>query len=294
MRKAWLLVSLICVIASLCSSATIHIPADQPTIQAGIDVADHGDIVLVASGTYVENIDFLGKAIVVRSSAGPESTIIDGGSPMIPDFGSAVSFRNSEGVGSILDGFTVTNGAGTLFDFDLAGKIHCGGGILCDHSSPSIINNVIRDNAADCGSGICCLTASPEISNNDIRNNTADYGGGIYCSDSYATIANNTLALNIAASNGGGLYSTNSTLDVKENLFDDNTTDFGGGADFVDSPSIFRNNLVTNNFAHRWGAGIHCSGDCTPTIEDNVFLDNTAREFGGAIHCRSLAEPGTE
>jgi len=59
-------------------ATTIHVPADQPTIQAGIDAAVEGDIVLVSPGIYVENIDFLGKAITVRSWAGADLTIIDG------------------------------------------------------------------------------------------------------------------------------------------------------------------------------------------------------------------------
>jgi len=50
-------------------AATIHVPADYGTIQEAIDAAVGGDTVLVAPGTYVENIDFLGKAITLKSSS---------------------------------------------------------------------------------------------------------------------------------------------------------------------------------------------------------------------------------
>ena len=33
------------------SATTIHVPADQPTIQAGLDAASAGDSVMVACGT---------------------------------------------------------------------------------------------------------------------------------------------------------------------------------------------------------------------------------------------------
>jgi len=46
-------------------SDTIHVPADYPTIQEAINTSVNGDTVLVAPGTYVENIDFVGKAIIV-------------------------------------------------------------------------------------------------------------------------------------------------------------------------------------------------------------------------------------
>ena len=64
-------------------AATIHVPADWPTIQAAINVAVGGDEIIagdeniVAPGTYFENINFLGKAITLRSSDGPLMTIID-------------------------------------------------------------------------------------------------------------------------------------------------------------------------------------------------------------------------
>ena len=57
-------------------AATIHVPADQMTIQAGMDVAGNADTVMVAAGTYVENIDFKGRQVVVISVDGPNVTTI--------------------------------------------------------------------------------------------------------------------------------------------------------------------------------------------------------------------------
>src|SRR5215475_1227989 len=46
--------------------------------QSAFNDATDGDMVLVAPGTYVENVNFGGKAITVTSESGPEVTIIDG------------------------------------------------------------------------------------------------------------------------------------------------------------------------------------------------------------------------
>ena len=85
---------------------TIHVPADQASIQAAINAAHNGDTVLVAPGTYRENINFNGKAISVTSSDGAAVTIVDGGGNA-----SVVTFDSSETSQAVLNGFTIQNGS---------------------------------------------------------------------------------------------------------------------------------------------------------------------------------------
>ena len=67
------------------------------------------------------------------------------GQPVNPGFGSVVTFQSGEGLDSVLEGFTITNGTGTEGPQGIRG-----GGIYCvDHSSPRIRNNIIIHNEAD-------------------------------------------------------------------------------------------------------------------------------------------------
>ena len=45
----------------------INVPADIDSIQGGIDLANHGNTVLVSVGTYYENINFNRNNITVGS-----------------------------------------------------------------------------------------------------------------------------------------------------------------------------------------------------------------------------------
>lgn len=81
----------------------------KATIQAGIDVAETGDEVLVADGVYTGSgnrlIQYLGKAITVGSKNGPIDCIID----IQNNETTAFLFDHGEWITSVLDGFTITN-----------------------------------------------------------------------------------------------------------------------------------------------------------------------------------------
>ena len=85
MITALYLLAIIFSIAVAIHASIIEVPADYPTIQQAIDASMSADLVLVAPGTYVENIDFKGKNIQLISTDGPAVTVIDGSNPSHPD-----------------------------------------------------------------------------------------------------------------------------------------------------------------------------------------------------------------
>ncbi len=102
-----MLICCLLLVPAWASAGTLPVPSPSyPTIQSAIAAAVNGDTVLVSPGTYVENIDFLGKRIVVESASGPTVTVIDGGGGV-----SVVTFQSGENNDSRLEGFTLTNGA---------------------------------------------------------------------------------------------------------------------------------------------------------------------------------------
>ena len=100
----------------------INVPADQPTIQAGIDASVNGDTVLAAPGTYFENVRFNGRNVTVasrflltRDPLDISATVIDGSRPRHPDTASCVLIIDGEDSTAVLEGLTLTNGAGTFW-----------------------------------------------------------------------------------------------------------------------------------------------------------------------------------
>jgi len=195
------------------TAATIHVPDDHATIQAGINAATDGDTVLVAAGVYSECISFVGKDIMVMSSSGPMVTEIvasESGTPV-------VSFVNNEPRGATISGFTIKGSSNAS-------------GILCEASSPTIINNDITGNigpGGNFGGGITLYNTSGSlIRGNVIHGNSASgYGGAIHVGDDDANSTDDVISYNVIYSNEGagdirvlgsvvGLEVSNNTISV--------------------------------------------------------------------------------
>ncbi|HEU0025779.1 MAG TPA: hypothetical protein VFQ25_01570, partial [Ktedonobacterales bacterium] len=63
----------------------IHVPGDQPTIQAAVDAAHAGDLVLVAPGVYHEAVKVCTADITIRGED-RNSVVLDGQSKMTNGF----------------------------------------------------------------------------------------------------------------------------------------------------------------------------------------------------------------
>jgi len=250
----------------------VHPDSTLNSIQAGIDLCSTGDTVLVGAGTYVENTNFNGKAITVKSEHGPDTTTIDGGSPVHLDSGSVVLFKSGEGNSSVLDGFTLTGGTGTNTNWG-----YLGGGICCfNQSSPTIINNIINENAADvAGGGIDCdVNCNAVISHNTITMNTAEIGGGIEFYTAMPTITENIIEYNTAASGGGVSISDYGSGIISHNTIRHNTATVwgrGGGIAVAGyTTALIEHNLIANNIYD----GIYMGWPTNPTIIYNDIIDN--------------------
>ncbi|UCE65884.1 MAG: T9SS type A sorting domain-containing protein [Candidatus Zixiibacteriota bacterium] len=259
------------------SSATIiNIPADWPTIQQGIDASADGDTVLVQPGTYVENINFNGHNIVLGSlllTSGDTSyiqqTIINGDSA-----GSVIKFENEENNTAVVKGLTITNG----FAMN-------GGGIYCNGSYPSILNNIIINNCALSSGGGIYIGNSPilpgdrhKIHYNIISQNTANLrGGGISLWNNFANILSFNQIMDNAASIGGGIYAQLSNyLEIDRDLLAYNRALVGAGMFCRLRYLDFRYSVCTGNKADLCGGGLYLAFENSTYILNSILWADTA------------------
>ena len=249
---------------------------DAPTIQAGIDSASADDVILLAPGTYNgpgnRDVDFKGKAVAVRSSAGAEVTTID-----CQGVGRAFVFVSGEGVTSILSGVRIVGGSHALF----------GGAVYCLNASPTIENNIFSGNQAGFrGGAICCDTSLAVVTGNLFDGNQASYGGAVSCYGSSSLgLTNNEFRSNAASISGGAIACRASSPSIELNVFDDNSALNDGGAIYCDqtSTATIQDNTFQNNTAQGNGGALGMLRS-SPWVSFNLFRGNEAT-LGGAIYC---------
>ncbi len=268
-------------------AVTIRVPADAPTLQAGIDAAATGDTVLVAPGTYVgaenRDISFHGVDLVLRSEGGASSTVID-----CERQGRGFNLVDGESRMARIEGFTVVRGE--------VGGIrlprNCGGGIRLISSTATISNCIIRDciveDTFSSGGGIYCDNSSLLLVDCIIADctNRGDFGigGGLYSWGSSLTLIRCAITGNVGEyAEGGGCYISNSDASLIACTITHNDGVSGGGLKLVGSPpATLENCVITRNVGHN-GGGLLCSNS-SPVLTNCTFVDNTSLGDGGGIY----------
>lgn len=192
------------------------------TIGHTLDQAEEGDTILVAQGTYAENL-VITKPITLRGAYETENwtrclrhcpTTIDGNQS-----GRVIEVKTTLSKTTTIDGFTIMNGDGgistTLSAVDIQNSkivdnhninsTGSGGGMRIDRSFVSITNTIIADNIADKSNGAIRIVSTSGISgplsqvninSSTIANNYAtddDGWNGIFCSNASFRVVNSIL-----------------------------------------------------------------------------------------------------
>ncbi|MDZ4755705.1 MAG: right-handed parallel beta-helix repeat-containing protein, partial [Phycisphaerae bacterium] len=251
--------------AGTASAVVRNVPAAFPTIQDAINAAAAGDTVLVAAGTYHEQIDFLGKEITVKASsfADPTLTVIDA------DFiDTAVRIDGGVGPDAKLIGFTIKQGSDTTGGgLDITGDPeikHCiikncdatlGGGAYVNGNATFIDCQFISNEAT--GGGAMSITGNVTVEDCLFDSNHATGGGAVemrgICTFADCDFLDND-ATSVSSANvlsGTGLFDRctfddkdGEVLSTREGLYVSNSIFFSGDV-AVEALSISNPVLVT-------------------------------------------------
>jgi predicted outer membrane repeat protein len=309
-RSPALALGLLLVIPATVRPAAIHVPADQPTIQAGIDAAVAGDTVLVAPGTYVgtgnKNLDFHGVDLVLRSEAGPTQTIIDvQGSVQFP--ARAFYLHSGETLAAGVEGFTIRNG----FLLSQAFPEGVGGAVLCVDAACTFRSCSFEDNSVTFlgGGAIYCARGGLVLEDCAFLRNAARWAGAVDADRSTLAVERCLFERNVASLDGGAItinvctgvgvsYSTfieNSSAGIGGAIdcefssaeFDHCTLfgnaawgDEGGGGMFVGAgPVVITNTIIAFGIAGEAVAG----GEPNPVLTCCDIIGNVGGDWVGAI-----------
>ena len=249
--------------------------ADYDGIQAAIDDAPEGFVLLVCPGVYDEELTITGGDITLRAIEGPEVTIIRGDGE-----GSVITIAGRIEVG--VEGFTITGGVADA-----------GGGVLVTRSEVNLLDNWILDNVAVTrGGGVALEQASGLVSGNVVSGNSSDTAGGLSAWGGSVESEDNTFDDNAATTidetlwsegGGGGGVVVYGDHPVRDNMFRGNTSAYnGGGLYLLYSTGDAADNVFIENAAGEDGGGLYAN-QATAEVSGNTFRSNAATDDAGGM-----------
>ncbi len=215
-------------------AATILVPEQRVTIQAGLNAADSGDTVSVAPGVYLGSVVFPTDGITLLSRVRHAATIDGGGS------GHVVSCNN---LTCTIEGFTLT-GSGTF-----------SGAVFTSQKSQIVRDNVIIDNDGD---GIIISSGSKVL----IERNSITDGGALDAGIKIATGAEAVILDNYIARNGHGISQLSHSGDAFHSIVHNTIVDNAIAGILLPGPALIEHNIVV-------GAeyGVFLIGDYSPDLQ---------------------------
>ena len=262
-----------------------EVPGQYPTIQAAVNASGSGDTIIIAPGTYVENV-ILAANLTLRSidpndPAIVETTVIDANeTDRVLDWEISQSgeFLN-------IDGLTLTGGV-------TQGNDSKGGALRSKAGTITIKNCRIIGNQAQVAGGIYSeqgkLTCTDTLFQQNMSHDTnSGSGGAIYTPAGELVLLRCLFIQNSSPFEGGAVATDNAPLTAKDCLFKLNTGQRGGGINVSHTTSVIDNCLFLENTATLNGGGIRVKelrhGDLSQYITHCTFAGNTAQNTGGAV-----------
>lgn len=229
------------------------------TIQEAINLAEHGDEIMVMPGVYFgpgnSAFNFFGKRVVLRGDATDRPIIQGAEQPCM------VRFENGEDEHSVLESIELVGGYT---------------GVCCAYSSP-ILRDVSILNQADFG--VDSKGGSPQLFNMLIRWCMA---GGARLSEGLPVVESSTFH-----EGGGGIECLDGDIcAVRDCLISSNGRAEGAGVRVVDSELLLADSQLISNSAHENGGGLAVSNGKV-AVHRCHFRYNGANHKGGAIHLRN-------